>query len=47
LSFLVGILVSLFTGQHDTESGYDGRMKQMHLGEPAGGPGRVDRQGRE
>jgi cation/acetate symporter len=32
LSFLVGIVVSLFTGQHDTESGFDSRVKQMHLG---------------
>jgi cation/acetate symporter len=32
LSFLVGIVVSLLTGQHDTESGYDSRVKRMHLG---------------
>ena len=33
LSFLVGIGVSLLTGQHDTESGYDSRVRQMHLGD--------------
>jgi cation/acetate symporter len=32
LSFLVGIVVSLVTGQHDTESGFDSRVKRMHLG---------------
>lgn len=33
LSFLVGIIVSLFTGQHDTESGFDSRAQRLHLGE--------------
>ena len=32
LSFLVGIVVSLFTAQHDTESGFDSRQRRMHLG---------------
>ncbi|MEO8199569.1 MAG: sodium/solute symporter [Gemmatimonadota bacterium] len=32
LSFLVAIVVSLVTGQHDTESGFDHRETQMHLG---------------
>jgi cation/acetate symporter len=32
LSFLTGILVSLVTAQHDTESGFDRRVERMHLG---------------
>ena len=32
LSFLVGMVVSLVTGQHDTGSGYDSKVERMHLG---------------
>ncbi len=32
LSFLVGITISLVTGQHDTESGFDSRMEKTHMG---------------
>jgi cation/acetate symporter len=33
LSFLVGIVVSLVTGQHDTQSGFDSRVRRMHFGQ--------------
>jgi cation/acetate symporter len=36
LSFLVGIVTSLLTGQHDTESRFDARSHRMHLGEETG-----------
>jgi cation/acetate symporter len=36
LSFLVGIVASLLTGQHDTESRFDARSHRMHLGEETG-----------
>ena len=36
LSFLVGTVASLLTGQHDTESRFDARSHRMHLGEETG-----------